>query len=227
MKMKSSYPDVIVNAFKSVQAWKSLSMVLIGILIFETITLLWLASHQTALLIPQHLPRDKGAIKVDLGNPFSPDYLTGIAKGDAYPLLNWTPGNIDEQYGAFMARLSPALYDAQREVLLAELKEHKDEGLTQSFYVTRTFVADNEVTLRGILVRSAGGREVFRGPAAYTLAYVDVGGGVLVVSGVRQPTDSETTATEAAANAAVAKAAKAAAAAAAAKAAAAAQQPSN
>lgn len=219
MKMKSSYPDVIVNAFKTVQAWKSLSMVLIGILIFESITLVWLASHQTALLIPQHLPHDKGAIKVDLGSPFSPDYLTAVAKGDAYSLLNWTPDSIDGQYGLFMSRLTPALYDAQREVLLAEVKSHKDDGLTQSFYVTRSFVSGNEVTLRGILVRAAGGREIYRGPAAYTLTYSDAGGGLLVVSGVRQPSDSETAATESAANAATAKAA--------AKAAEAASQPTN
>lgn len=207
--MKSSYPDVIVNAFKSVQAWKSLSMVLIGILIFETISLLWLASHQTVLLIPQHLPRDKGSIKVDLGSPFSPDYVTAVAKGDAYSLLNWTPDSIDQQYGMFMSRLSPALYDAQREVLLAESKTHREEGMTQSFYTTRSFVADNEVTLRGILVRAAGGREIFRGPAAYTFTYSDSGGGVLLVSGVRQPSDSENTATEAKAASTAAKAAKA------------------
>lgn len=223
--MKSSYPDVIVNAFKSVQAWKSLSMVLIGILIFETISLLWLASHQTAILIPQHMARDKGVIKVDLGAPFNADYLTSVAKGDVYPLLNWTPDSIDTQYGLFMSRLSPALYDAQREVLMAEMKEHKDEGLTQSFYVTRTFVKGADVTLRGILVRSAGGREIFRGPAAYELNYSDAGGGVPVVSGVRQPTDSETSATEAAAAAAAARVADAAAAASAA--AAAAKQPSK
>lgn len=210
MKMKSSYPDVIINAFKSVQAWKSLSMVLVGILIFESIALLWLATHQTALLIPQHLPRDKGALKVDLGSPFSPDYLTSVAKGDGYSLLNWTPDNIDEQYGMFMSRLTPALYDAQREVLLAESKSHREEGLTQSYYVTRTYVAENEVTLRGILVRSAGGREIFRGPAAYTLTYSDAGNGVLVVSGVRQPTDTEVTATEHQASLTAATAARAA-----------------
>jgi hypothetical protein len=196
MKMKSSYPDVIVNAFKSVQAWKYLSMVLIGILIFETLTLCWVASHQTALLIPQQLPRDKGAIKVDLGSPFTPDYLTAVAKGDAYSLLNWTPDSIDAQYGLFISRLTPALYDTQREQLLAESKAHSDDGLTQSFYVTRSFVKDNEVTLRGILVRSTGGREIFRGPAAYALTYSDGGGGVLLVSGVSQPTDSDANTTE-------------------------------
>lgn len=205
MKMKSSYPDVIVNAFKSVQAWKSLSMVLIGILIFETIALLWLASHQTALLIPQHLPRDKGAIKVDLGSPYSPDYVTAVAKGDAYSLLNWTPDSIEQQYGMFMSRLTPALYDAQRQVLLNESKMHREEGLTQSFYVTRSFVADNEVTLHGILVRATGGREIFRGSAVYTLTYTDTGGGVLYVSGVRQPTDAEVRQTESAAATTAAK----------------------
>lgn len=197
--MKQSYPDVIINAFKSVQAWKSLSMVLIGILIFETIAVIWLATHQTALLIPQHMAHEKGVIKVDLGSPFNPDYLTSIAKGDVYPLLNWTPGNIDEQYGAFLGRLTPALYDAQKEVLLGEAKEHKDDALTQSFYITRTFVSGNEVTLRGILVRATGGREVFRGPAAYLLTYADAGGGMPVISGVRQPSDSESNATETAA----------------------------
>lgn len=207
MKIKSTYPDVIVNAFKSVQAWKSLSMVLIGILIFETIALLWLASHQTALLIPQHLPRDRGAIKVDLGSPYSPEYLTAVAKGDVYSLLNWTPDSIDQQYGMFMSRLTPALYDKQREVLIQESKLHRDDGLTQSFYVTRSFVNDNEVTLHGILVRATGGREIFRGPAVYTLTYTDSGGGVLLLSGVRQPNEAESRATESAAQAAAAKSA--------------------
>lgn len=198
--MKSAYPDVIVNAFKSVQAWKSLSMVLLGILIFETFALLWLASHQTAILIPQHLPRDKGAIKVDLGSPYSPDYLTAVAKGDIYTLLNWTPDTIDLQYGLLLSRLTPSLYDAQREALLVESKTHREEGLTQSFYVTRSFVEGNEVTLHGSLVRAAGGKEVFRGPAVYKLTYTDSGGGVLLLSGVSQPNPGEVRAIEKAAN---------------------------
>ena len=36
---KSNYPDVIVNAFQSVQAWRSLALVLIGIFVFETVAL--------------------------------------------------------------------------------------------------------------------------------------------------------------------------------------------
>lgn len=212
LKPKSFYPDVIVNAFKSVQAWKTVSLVILGAFIVQTIFVIYLAQHQTVLLIPQHLPRDKGAIKVDLGSPYSPDYMTGVAKGDIFALLSWTPQNIDTQYGMFLARLAPALYDAQREKLLSEKKSHMDEGLTQSFYVTRTFVAGTEVTLHGILVRSTGGKETFRGPASYTISYVDSGGGVLLVAGVRQPTDQEVNATEAAAKvtAANAKAAQAA-----------------
>lgn len=188
-QFKTSYPDVIVNAFKSVQAWKSLSLVLLGVFVFETFALGWLASNRTVILVPQHLPNSKGPINLSLGAPFTPDYLTEVAKGDAYALLSWTPENIDQQYGLFMARLAPALHDAQREVLLNEAKQHRDEGLSQSFYVTRSFVNGPSVSLYGVLVRTAGGREIFRGPSAYQFDYSNVGNGMLLVSGVSQPSD--------------------------------------
>lgn len=187
-QFKTSYPDVILNAFKSVQAWKSLSLVLAGILIFETIALGWMASHRTVILVPQHLPNNKGPIALNLGEPFTPAYLTEVAKGDAYALLSWTPESIDQQYGLFLTRLAPALHDAQREVLLNEARQHREEGLTQSFYVTRSFVKGSSVELYGVLVRAAGGREVFRGPAAYAFNYADVGEGLLQIAGVSQPT---------------------------------------
>lgn len=189
MKFKNSYPDVFINAFKSVQAWKSLSLVLMGLLIFAVCALIWMAGQRTVILIPQSLPNAKGPVSLSLGEPFSPDYLTGVAKGDLYALLNWTPDNIDVQYGQFLARLTPALHTVQREGLLNEVKQHHDEGLTQSFYHTRSFVKGASVTLYGVLVRSAGGREVFRGPAAYELTYVNAGNSMLLVAGVTQPTE--------------------------------------
>lgn len=189
---KQSYPDLVINAFQSVQAWKTLAVLLMGFLAFETIGLIWLANNRTVVLMPQHLAQTaKGPVSLNLGEPFSPDYLTSVAKGDIYPLLNWTPENIDTQYGAFLARLTPAIHDAQREVLLNEAKQHREEGLTQSFYITRTFVNGSEVALHGILVRATGGKEVYRGPAAFALDYYNVGGGMLQVNGVRQPTEKE------------------------------------
>ncbi|WP_087864506.1 TraE/TraK family type IV conjugative transfer system protein [Comamonas thiooxydans] len=185
---QSAYSDVVVNAFKSVKAWRSVALVLLGIFIMESFALMWLAGQRTVLLIPQNLASSKSSITLNLGEPFSPDYLTSVAKGDAYPLLNWTPDNIDQQYGAFMARLTPALYDAQRETLLSEVKSHLAEGLTQSFYTTRSLVHGSEVTLSGILVRSMGGREVFRGPVTYIFKYTNAGNGMLQVAGVTQPT---------------------------------------
>lgn len=189
--MKTAYPDLIVNAFKSVQAWKALFFVLAGIVIFETIALGWLASQRTVILVPQHLSNAKSAIELNLGEPYSPDYLTGVAKGDVFVLLNWTPENIEQQYASFISRLTPELHDAQKEVLLMEAKQHTSEGLTQSFYVTRTFVNGSEVTLHGILVRSSAGREIFRGPSAYAINYSNVGNGMLQISGVRQPAENE------------------------------------
>ncbi|GBG14409.1 ABC transporter ATP-binding protein [Novimethylophilus kurashikiensis] len=187
MSFKTPYPDVILNAFKSVQAWKSLSLVLMGMLLFAVFALGWMASHQSVILIPQGLSNAKKPITLSLGEPFSPDYLTSVAKGDLFSLLNWTPDNIDEQYGQFIVRLEPSLVDGQRQSLLNEAKQHREEGLTQSFFITRTFVKGPSVVAHGILVRSAGGREVFRGPAIYQLDYTNSGNGLLLVAGVSQP----------------------------------------
>lgn len=189
---KQSYPDLVINAFQSVQAWKALAVLMMGALACETIGLIWLANNRTVILMPQHLSATaKGPVTLNLGAPFSPDYLTDVAKGDIFALLNWTPENIDTQYGAFIGRLTPAVHDAQREVLLAESKAHLADGLSQSFYVTRTFVKGSEVTLHGILVRSSGGKEIYRGNAVFTLDYVNVGSGLLQVNGVSQPTTGQ------------------------------------
>lgn len=191
MSPKQSYPDIVLNAFKSVQAWKTLSMVLVGILIFETISLIWLARHQAVILIPQQLSHVKGPVKLNLGAPFSPEYLTEVARGDSFMLLNWTPENINEQYGAFLARLTPGLHSVQKESLLSEAKLHQGEGVTQSFHITRTYIQDNTATLHGVLIRAVAGREVFRGPAAYIFSYENGGNGLLLVNGVSQAPDSQ------------------------------------
>lgn len=190
MKLKSSYSDVVLNSFNTVQAWKSMSLVLIGVLIFETVALGWLAGQRSVILMPMSLPAAKAPIELNLGEPFSPDYLTAVAKGDAYALLNWTPDSIETQYATFLARLTPGLSALQKTSLIEESKNHKEEGLTQSFYVTKSSVKGPKVYLEGILVRSAGGREVYRNPVAYEFSYTNAGNGMLLVSGVGQPDGS-------------------------------------
>lgn len=185
--IKTSYPDVIVNAFKSVQAWKSLSLVLLGALFFETLMLGWVAGQRTVILVPQHLASAKAPITLNIGQPFNPDYMTGVAKGDISYLLDWTPDNIELQYSLFLGRLSANVYVAQKEVLLNESRLHREEGVTQSFYVTRSTISGQTATLHGVLVRAVGGREVFRGPATYALTYINAGNGLLQLAGVSQP----------------------------------------
>jgi hypothetical protein len=182
-----SYPDLVVNAFRSVQAWKTVSLVLVLCLVFQTYMVVYLAGHQKVLLVPQNLASLTKSVQVNLGLPYAADYLTQVAKGDASALLNWTPANLDTQYGLFIARLTPALATAQKEKLLAEQLRYQQDGVTQSFYVTQSYVKGSEVSLYGVLVRAQAGREVFRGKAAYAFTYVDAGNGMLLVDGVRQP----------------------------------------
>lgn len=181
------YSDLVVNAFKSIQAWKAVFVIQSIIIVALLSTLVYTFANPKVLLVPQNFSSEKG-IPVSLGSPFSPDYMTQVGVGDAYNLLSWTPETIDLQYSKFIARMAPSVSDAQRQVLLAESKQHREEGLTQSFHVARYFVKGTSVELHGYLVRAVAGKEIFRGPAAYTISYADVGNGLVLITGVSQPT---------------------------------------
>ena len=206
MKIQSTYPDILANLFQSVKAWRTVALVITAAFIAQGIMMIVLANQRTVILVPQGLPGGKEGVTLNLGEPFTPEYLTALAKGDAYSLLSWTPETIEDQYGIFLTRLAPSLFTERQQGLLTESKAHKDERLTQSFYTSRTFVSGSAVTLHGILVRGMGGKEVFRGPAAYTFSYVKGGNGALVLSGVHQPSEEEYRDIERQAAAATAKA---------------------
>jgi len=89
----------------------------------------------------------------------------------------------------FASRLTPDMYGKKAPALLDEAKQNKADGISQSFYRTRESISGHTVTLYGVLVRSAGGKEVFRGPATYLFAYSNAGNGLLNVAGVSQPAD--------------------------------------
>jgi hypothetical protein len=187
MKVRTPFTNAFANAFSSVQAWRTTSFVFAALFAFVTIQLVRLADHQNALLIPQGLALSQKPVMVNLGEPYSPDYISKVAEGDAHFLLDWTPDNVEEQYGVFASRLTPELYSKKSPALRAEAAQDKTEGLSQSFYRTRSQVKDNEVTLNGILVRNLAGKEIFRGPATYIFDYDSADNGLLQVSGVSQP----------------------------------------
>lgn len=192
MAKSSFYPDALANIFQSAKAWRSVALVMIGMFIAQTFLMLHISAQRTVILIPQGLPVTKDGITLNLGEPYTPDYLTSLAKGDIYSLLSWTPETVQAQYGLFLSRATPTLQSERRADLLAEAASFKEDGITQSFYVSRTYVKNqNEVTLHGVLVRAMGGKEVFRGPAAYTITYANAGGGELQIARVYQPTAQE------------------------------------
>lgn len=190
--MKTPFTDVFVNAFSSIKAWRTATFVLSAVLAYGTFQYTYLATHQSIVLVPQGLALNKTKVKVDLGEPYSPDYISRVAEQDAHFLLDWTPENVEQQYGLFVGRLTPSIHDQQNESLMAEAAQHKQEGMTQSFYRSRTGVKGSTVTLSGTLVRAIGGREVFRGAATYMFDYSSDGTNGVQVSGVTQPKDRST-----------------------------------
>lgn len=190
--MKTPYTDLLANAFNSVQAWRTTCFVLLGVLLFGSVEFVRLASQQTVILVPQGLAQVKNPITLNLGEPFSPDYITRVAEGDAHFLLDWTPDNVEQQYELFAGRLVPAQFAAKHPELIGEANRHREEGESQSFYVIRRSVQGGKVTLSGTLVRSQGGREIFRGPATYIFDYVNAGNSLLQVASVSQPSNDKT-----------------------------------
>jgi hypothetical protein len=176
-----------------VQAWRTTTFVLCGVLMFGAVQFVRLANSQNVLLVPQGLALGSKAVMVNLGEPFSPDYVAKVAEMDAHFLLDWSPENVEEQYGVFASRLSPDAYAKKAPALLDEAKQNKADGISQSFYRTRESISGATVTLYGVLVRNAGGKEVFRGPATYLFDYTNAGNGLLNVAGVSQPADPHAT----------------------------------
>ena len=189
MKLKTPFTNVFANAFSSVQAWRTTTFVLAGVLMFGSVQFVHLANQQNVLLVPQGLALGNKAVMVNLGEPFSPDYVGKVAEADAHYLLDWIPENVEQQYAVFASRLTPDAYKTKQPALMAEARDNKTNGYSQSFYRTRTAVKGGDVTLSGVLVRNVAGKEVFRGPATYIFHYAGAGNGLLQVDGVSQPSD--------------------------------------
>jgi hypothetical protein len=189
MKLKTPFTNVFSNAFASVQAWRTTTFVLSGLLAFGSVQFVRLANEQNVLLVPQGLALGSKAVMVNLGEPFSPDYVAKVAEMDAHFLLDWSPENVEQQYGVFASRLTPDMYAKKAPALLDEAKQNRADGVSQSFYRSRESISGHTVTLYGVLVRNQGGKEVFRGPATYLFDYSNAGNGLLNVAGVSQPAD--------------------------------------
>ncbi|MBC8737243.1 hypothetical protein F6X40_10530 [Paraburkholderia sp. UCT31] len=185
---KTTYLDVVANAFGEAKAWKFACLALGAVCAGLTFGLVYQARNSPVVLVPFNFATMDGKQTVSPNGNFadaSPDYLAQIALGDLALVLNWTPDDVLVQYQRFLNRMTPDLYAEQNVSMLAEANDYRTTGTTQSFYPTGArATSKNEVIVDGTLVRWTGEKESLRMKATYTISYTPFKG-FLHVSGLR------------------------------------------
>lgn len=180
---KMIYTDLVYNLAQAVKAWKVVTGILAALTVCSLYGMVFLATHQTVVLVPQNIAAAKGSVKVSTASGWSDAYLGFIAEADLATVLNWTPDDVTLQYTRFLNRVTPDFYALQQVSLLADAVDHAKASEIQSFYpLSAKLVAADTITIHGTLSRWVGDKQVFHQPVEYTLTYVAGSGGLPYVS---------------------------------------------
>jgi TraE protein len=174
--MQLKYTDILANAFSEIRAWKLTTLTLAGLCAVLVIALIAQARTTPVVLVPYGFETSQGPLKVAPGGDFagsSPEYLSQVALGDLGLILNWQPDDVGVQYQRFLNRATSELYARENVRLLAEAKDHKAQGESQSFYpeTVQVDVKAAKVVVDGYLVRWTGDKEVVRAKQRFNVTY--------------------------------------------------------
>ncbi|KWU17815.1 TraE/TraK family type IV conjugative transfer system protein [Burkholderia cenocepacia] len=191
---QTSYLDAVANAFKAVQAWKTATLFLGGVVLVLVFALIYQARNTPVVLVPFDLASSGKSMTVTTNGEIrgtSFEYMANTAMSDASLILNFIPDDVVTQTTRFLNRLTEDLYGQQRETLLAQAEDFKKRGVTQSFYPSEVRVSSDgtRVEIDGTQIRWVGGKETLRTHVTYVITY-KVFKGYLHVADLRQKTDS-------------------------------------
>ncbi len=170
------FTEILANAFAEVRAWKLTSLVLAGLCVVLTISLIYESHSMDVVLVPANIAEAQGPIKVAPGGAFtntSPDYLGQVALGDLGLILDWTPDDVDTQFQRFLNRCTSSLYARESVRLITEARHHRAAGESQSFYpdTTQVNMKTGQVIVDGYLVRWIGDQQTVRVRQRFTVTY--------------------------------------------------------
>lgn len=168
------YPDLLVNAFASIRAWRFATLALAVVASILAVALVYNTLRTPAYLIPYEFASMQGPVKVAPGSKgVHPDYLATVALADLSLITTFHPENISTQYARFLNRTTPELYAAQSVRLTAESQEFAAEKVSQAFHPGKTRVSSEGlvVDVSGWLIRWSGEKEVLRTEVSYRLTY--------------------------------------------------------
>lgn len=191
---QTGYLDAVANAFKAVQAWKTATLFLGGVVLVLVFALIYQARNTPVVLVPFDLASSGKQMTVTTNGEIrgtSFEYMANTAMSDASLILNFIPDDVVTQTTRFLNRLTEDLYGQQREALLAQAEDFKKRGVTQSFYPAEVRVSSDgtRVEIDGTQIRWVGGKETLRTQVTYVITY-KVFKGYLHVADLRQKSDA-------------------------------------
>lgn len=194
-KKTPPYLDVVANAFKTAQAWRTATFVVSSVAAMLAFALVQNARNTPVVLVPYELASSGERMTVTTNGEIrgtSNEYLANVAMGDLGLILNFTPDNVLTQHKRFLNRVTEDLYAQQKEQLLGLAEQLKKDNITQSFYPSEVRVTPegNRAVITGTQIRYLAGKEMQRVKLTYVISY-KVYKGYMHVSDLRQETDAK------------------------------------
>lgn len=194
-KKPPPYLDVVANAFKTAQAWRTATFVVSTVAVMLAFALVSSARNTPVVLVPEAVATSGERMTVTTNGEIrgtSSEYVANTAMGDLSLILNFTPENVVTQHKRFLNRVTDDLYVQQKESLLAQAEQLKKDNITQSFYPSEVRVAPegNRAVIRGTQIRYVAGKEMQRVSLTYVISY-KVYKGYMHVADLHQETSAK------------------------------------
>jgi type IV conjugative transfer system protein TraE len=194
-KKPPPYLDVVANAFKTAQAWRTATLVVSAVAVMLAFALVSSARNTPVVLVPEALATSGERMTVTTNGEIrgtSNEYVANVAMGDLSLILNFTPENVVTQHKRFLNRVTDDLYVQQKEALLAQANQLKKDNLTQSFFPSEVRVAPegNRAVIQGTQIRYVAGKEMQRVSLTYVISY-KVYKGYMHVADLHQETSAK------------------------------------
>jgi type IV conjugative transfer system protein TraE len=175
-KKPPPYLDVVANAFKTAQAWRTATFVVGAVAIALAFALVSSTRNTPVVLVPESLATSSDRMTVTTNGEIkgtSNEYVANVAMGDLSLILNFTPENVVTQHKRFLNRVTDDLYVQQKETLLAQATQLKSDNITQSFFPSEVRVTPegNSAVIQGTQIRYVGGKEMQRVSLTYVISY--------------------------------------------------------
>lgn len=175
-KKPPPYLDVVANAFKTAQAWRTATLVVSAVAVMLAFALVTSARNTPVVLVPEALATSGERMTVTTNGEIrgtSSEYVANVAQGDLSLILNFTPENVITQHKRFLNRLTDDLYNKQKVDLLVQAERLKKDGITQSFFPSEVRVTPegNRAVIKGTQIRYVAGKELQRDSITYVISY--------------------------------------------------------